>query len=97
MARNCGSSVALLLLFFTACTTPPPTVDTVAEADAIRARFADWVAAENRRDLEASISFLTSCSLSHWSMKVSFRDPVPAGKMPRRGLSVPQTHTGDLP
>ena len=42
-----------------------PNVDSAAEADAIRQRFADWVEAENRRDLEASVSFLTADAIIH--------------------------------
>jgi uncharacterized protein (TIGR02246 family) len=40
--------------------TGTPIVDTAAEVDAVRQRQADWVAAENRRDLEATVSFLAA-------------------------------------
>ena len=35
-----------------------PKVDTAAEAQVVRKRYADWVEAEKRRDLEAALSFL---------------------------------------
>ena len=36
----------------------PPEANTAAEVSAVRQRFANWVAAEKRRDLDASMSFL---------------------------------------
>jgi ketosteroid isomerase-like protein len=35
-----------------------PKVDTAAEANVVRQRYADWVAVEKRRDLEGAMSFL---------------------------------------
>jgi len=49
---------AILLAASVGCATAPK-VDTAAEAAIIRQRFADWVAAEKRRDLETAVSFLT--------------------------------------
>lgn len=38
---------------------PAPEINLTEETNAVRQRYADWVAAEKRRDLEASIGFLT--------------------------------------
>jgi uncharacterized protein (TIGR02246 family) len=57
MPKRCATSAVLLLVLATACTTVP-TVDTAADVEAVRSRYADWVAAENRRDVEAAVSFL---------------------------------------
>ena len=48
----------LVLAVSIGCTSAPK-VDTAAEVAIIRQRFADWVAAEKRRDLETAVSFLT--------------------------------------
>ena len=42
-----------------------PKVDLTAETNAVRQRFADWVAAEKRRDLELSMSFLAPDAVIH--------------------------------
>lgn len=57
MSKPRSLTVAVAVLAAMAC-TGTPSVDTAAEVDAVRQRYADWVAAENRRDLEASVSFL---------------------------------------
>jgi len=52
-----ASLTAFALAASIGCTNAP-RVDTTAEATAVRQRYADWVAAEKRRDLEAAMSFL---------------------------------------
>jgi len=40
--------------------SPAPRVDLAAETSAVRQRYADWTAAEKRRDLAAAIDYLAS-------------------------------------
>ena len=61
-ARAIGSVIALLATIGCA---QPPRVDVAAEEHAIRQRFAEWVAVEKARDLEASVAFLTADALIH--------------------------------
>jgi len=61
-ARTVTSGFASLLAL--ACAAPPK-VDVAAEANAVRQRFADWVAAEKRRDLDLSMSFLAPDAVIH--------------------------------
>ncbi|NIM47731.1 MAG: SgcJ/EcaC family oxidoreductase [Gemmatimonadales bacterium] len=58
MSKPCSLTAVIAALAVIAC-TGAPRVDTAAEADAVRQRYAHWLAAENRRDLETSVSFLT--------------------------------------
>jgi hypothetical protein len=57
--------LALILCFMVGCqqaeeVAEEPVVDVAAEKEAIRKLTTDWFADELRRDIEASLSYLTS-------------------------------------
>jgi len=57
MFRTLVSFSAIGLAASIGC-APAREIDKTDEVSAVRQRYADWVAAEKRRDLEASMSFL---------------------------------------
>jgi ketosteroid isomerase-like protein len=90
------SLTAVGALLAAAACTATPSVDTAAEAKAVRQRYAEWVAAENRRDLEASVSFLAADAIIQAEGAPAMRGLDAAREVWRSFFEIPWTAIEDV-
>lgn len=95
MSKPCLLTMVIASQVAMAC-SGSPDADTATEEDAVRQRYADWVAAENRRDLAVSVSFLALDAIIQAKGADAMRDLEAAREVWRRFFEIPYSTIEDV-